>query len=214
MNQPRQTLPVIILDRDGVINEDSPHYIKSVEEFVFLPGSIEAIVRLHLAGYQIGVATNQSGLARGFYDEVTLTSIHEKMLHQVLSAGGSIDEIIYCPHLPEAGCDCRKPRPGMLIELSRRFGCQTRDLIFIGDKMTDVQAALAVGATPMMVTSPMTEKSILQAFSDILRPVENSPSESRRSAFGQNPNRQQPLVFDSLILCVDHIVKQEKSYEG
>src|SRR5690606_28430898 len=105
---------LVILDRDGVINEDSDAYIRSVDEWQPIPGSIAAIARLSRAGYRIAVATNQSGLARGYFDEFTLANMHALMLHLVEEAGGHIDALCYCPHGPDAGCRCRKPAPGLL----------------------------------------------------------------------------------------------------
>lgn len=161
------TLPIVVLDRDGIINEDSPHYIKSVDEFIMLPGSAEAIAQLHVAGYRVGVATNQSGIARGLYDTKTLTAIHAKMQEQVRAAGGEIEEIVYCPHLPEEACSCRKPKPGLLLELAERFECVPEDMIFIGDKLTDIQAAEAVGARAMLILSSMTDKQTTQMYPDV-----------------------------------------------
>src|SRR5690606_8623490 len=104
--------PVILLDRDGVINYDSMEYIKSVDEFEFVPGTLEAIALLTRAGYRIGVATNQSGVSRGLYDEETLQQIHEHMCQQIRACGGDIAAIAYCIHMPDADCQCRKPKPG------------------------------------------------------------------------------------------------------
>src|SRR5689334_22262237 len=108
-----KTRKLIILDRDGVINYDSPYYIKTPEEWQPIPGSLEAIALLKQADYTVVVATNQSGLARGLYDEPLLTAIHEKMLNACKAFGGTIDKIYYCPHHPDEHCFCRKPKPGM-----------------------------------------------------------------------------------------------------
>ncbi|KTD16686.1 D-glycero-beta-D-manno-heptose 1,7-bisphosphate 7-phosphatase [Legionella jordanis] len=167
---------IILLDRDGVINRDSIHYIKSVDEFIFLPGSIEAIVRLNRAGYRIGVATNQSGVSRGLYNEQGLAAIHNKLLSDVREAGGEIEAIEYCTHLPEAGCCCRKPQPGMLKALATRLNCSSLDNVpFVGDRVSDIQAAFAAGATPMIVLSQMTDRIGLQDYPSV--PVFNSLSE-------------------------------------
>jgi len=149
---------VILLDRDGIINQDSLHYIKSVDEFIILPGSLESIARLTRAGYRIGVATNQSGVARGFYTFDELNAIHNKMIQAVEAAGGKIDAIEYCPHMPDSGCGCRKPAPGMLLALAKRFECNLDNVPFIGDRVSDIEAAEAAGAKPMMVLSPMTDR--------------------------------------------------------
>lgn len=143
----------IFLDRDGVINYDSPDYIKSPEEFHFIPGSIEAIVKLNQAGYQIGIATNQSGLSRGYYDLATLNAIHEKMCHAIESAGGKIHHIEFCPHLPNQNCECRKPKPEMLMRLAQKCEVNLSDVYFVGDKITDMEAAVTSGAKPILIAA-------------------------------------------------------------
>lgn len=152
---------VVLLDRDGVINQDSLHYIKSVDEFLPIPGSIEAIARLSRARYRIGIATNQSGIDRGFYTERELGAIHEQLMNLVSTAGGTIHAIEYCRHLPESGCFCRKPQPGMLIKLAERLGCSLTNVPYVGDRVSDIHAAEAVGALPIIVLSPMTDRSLL-----------------------------------------------------
>lgn len=153
--------PFIILDRDGIINQDSLHYIKSVNEFIPIPESLKAIARLTQAGYVIGVATNQSGVSRGYYSEDELRAIHDKMMAVVREAGGDIAAIEYCMHLPDSGCSCRKPQPGMLLNLACRFHSTPDNALFIGDRVSDIQAAEAAGATPIMVLSPMTDRQLL-----------------------------------------------------
>jgi D-glycero-D-manno-heptose 1,7-bisphosphate phosphatase len=156
--------PVIILDRDGVINEDSLQYIKSPDEFLPLPGSIDAIARLTAAGYRLAVATNQSGVARGYYDEAQLAAIHNKMLELVHAAGGDIEMIAYCPHMPEVGCVCRKPNPGLLQRIAKHFNCSLTNVPFVGDRLSDIEAAQAAGAMPIMVLSSMTDRLGLAAY--------------------------------------------------
>lgn len=150
--------PLIILDRDGIINQDSPYYIKSPDEFIMIPDSAAAIARLTAAGFQIAVATNQSGIARGYYDEKILAAIHAKMIAAVEAAGGRIDNIQYCPHMPDFGCQCRKPKPGMLQAIATFFNCSLEGVPFVGDRVSDIKAALAVGARPLLVMTPMTDK--------------------------------------------------------
>jgi D-glycero-D-manno-heptose 1,7-bisphosphate phosphatase len=144
---------VILLDRDGVINIDSTEYIKSPDEFIPIPGSIEAISRLNKRGFRIGVATNQSAIARGLIDFSTLDQIHHKMTEGVEKHGGKIDFIEFCPHLPSDGCKCRKPRPGMLIQLAKKFTVDLNDVYFVGDRVSDVRAALSVQAKPVFIGS-------------------------------------------------------------
>jgi D-glycero-D-manno-heptose 1,7-bisphosphate phosphatase len=142
---------LVMIDRDGVINEDSGEFIKSVAEWRPIAGSLEAIASLHRAGWTVTVVTNQSGVGRGFYDEATLAKIHEHMRERVRAAGGELAGVYYCPHLPDAGCDCRKPKPGMFRALERELGVSVVGAPYIGDRISDVEAADAVGARPMLV---------------------------------------------------------------
>jgi len=151
---------LIILDRDGVINEDSDAYIKSPDEFVPIPGSIEAIARLSQAGWRIAVATNQSGVARGYYDLAMLQRIHDK-LHRLLAAqGGQVEAIFFCPHGPEDNCDCRKPKPGLFREIEQRLQVSLQGVPAIGDSLRDLQAAQAVGASPILVRTGKGERTL------------------------------------------------------
>jgi D-glycero-D-manno-heptose 1,7-bisphosphate phosphatase len=142
---------LVILDRDGVINEDSDAYIKSPEEWVPIPGSLEAIARLNRADYRVVVATNQSGVARGLFTMDTLNRIHEKMHRALAELGGNVDAIFFCPHAPDDHCDCRKPKPGLFQEIGQRLGVSLDNVPAIGDSLRDLQAALAVGALPLLV---------------------------------------------------------------
>ena len=145
------SLKTIVLDRDGVINQDSVEYVKSNEEWVPIAGSIEAIASLHLAGYRVLIATNQSGLARGLFDEYSLAKIHQKLCTIVEEAGGFVSGIFYCPHLPDDNCDCRKPRTGLLAQAEKEFDCTLKDSYFIGDSLRDLLAGRAFGMRPMLV---------------------------------------------------------------
>jgi D-glycero-D-manno-heptose 1,7-bisphosphate phosphatase len=144
-------MKLVILDRDGVINRDSDEYIKSPEEWVPIPGSLEAIARLHREGYKIIVATNQSGVGRGLYDMDMLGRIHARMLEAVRAKGGEIDAIFFCPHKPEDQCDCRKPRPGLMLEIAERLKVNLAGVYAVGDSERDVLAARAVAARPILV---------------------------------------------------------------
>ncbi len=160
-------MKLIILDRDGVINEDSDAYIKSPEEFIPLPGSLEAIVRLKQAGYTIAVATNQSGVARGFYDETTLAAMHEKLARLLDEKGGAIDYIAYCPHGPDDNCTCRKPLPGLLYEIRDHFKMDLADVPMIGDSLRDIQAARTVGGKPILVKTGKGEHTLATAMDEL-----------------------------------------------
>jgi D-glycero-D-manno-heptose 1,7-bisphosphate phosphatase len=144
-------MKLAILDRDGVINYDSEHYIKSPLEWRPIPGSIEAIARLNQNGYRIAVATNQSGIGRGLFDMATLNAINDKMMELVFRQGGRIDALFFCPHTAVEECNCRKPRTGMLEEIAVRFHTELKGVPCIGDSLKDLQAAEAVGGQPILV---------------------------------------------------------------
>lgn len=152
-------MKLVILDRDGVINFDSDQFIKSPDEWRPIPGSLDAIARLTQWGYRVVVATNQSGIGRGLFDMDTLNSIHDKMSRAVSLAGGRIDAVFFCPHPADSPCDCRKPRPGMLREIAARYNADLKGVPAIGDSLRDLQAAVAVGAQPILVLTGKGEKT-------------------------------------------------------
>ena len=153
-------MKLIILDRDGVINHDSDAYIKSPEEWRPLPGSLEAIARLTKAGFRVVVATNQSGVGRGLFDLATLARIHAKMHQAVNQAGGHLDAIFFCPHPSDAQCHCRKPAPGMLEEILRRFEVEASSVTMVGDALRDLQAADTAGVRPILVLTGKGRKTM------------------------------------------------------
>jgi D-glycero-D-manno-heptose 1,7-bisphosphate phosphatase len=144
-------MKLIVIDRDGVINEDSDDYIKSPDEWVPVPGSLEAIARLNRAGFIVTVATNQSGLSRGYFDLKTLSAIHRKMESMLFEQGGRVDAVFYCPHGPKDNCECRKPKPGLLNDIGHRFQINMNSVMFIGDTISDIKAAKAAKAKPVLV---------------------------------------------------------------
>ena len=144
-------MALIVLDRDGVINQDSDDYIRSLEEWHPIPGSIEAIAALSGAGYRVAIATNQSGLSRGYFDLDELERMHAHLCQLVEAQGGAIAGIFYCPHLPEEGCDCRKPGTGLLQAIESELGDSPRGWFFIGDSLKDLQAARSYGCLPVLV---------------------------------------------------------------
>jgi D-glycero-D-manno-heptose 1,7-bisphosphate phosphatase len=152
-------MKLVILDRDGVINHDSDSYIKSPDEWKPLPGSLGAIAKFTQAGYHVVVATNQSGIGRGLFEMTTLNAIHDRMHRAAAQAGGRIDAIFYCPHGNEANCSCRKPRPGLLEEIARRFNTALAEVPMIGDGLRDLQAAAAAGAQPVLVLTGKGERT-------------------------------------------------------
>lgn len=142
---------LIILDRDGVINHDSDDFIKTPDEWLPIPGSIDAIAKLSKAGYAIAVASNQSGIGRGLFDQAALEMMHAKLRFLVEELGGRVDLIVVCPHAPGDGCDCRKPKPGLFLQIRDHFGVPLSGVIAVGDNLRDLQAAEAAGATPVLV---------------------------------------------------------------
>jgi D-glycero-D-manno-heptose 1,7-bisphosphate phosphatase len=142
---------LIILDRDGVINEDSPDYVKSAAEWIPLPGSLEAIAALNRAGYTVAVASNQSGLARGYFDREALEAMHEKFRRLLDETHGRVDRIEVCPHGPDDGCECRKPAPGMIRRLIEHYAVEPDSVVVVGDSRRDLEAAAAAGARPVLV---------------------------------------------------------------
>jgi D-glycero-D-manno-heptose 1,7-bisphosphate phosphatase len=151
---------LIVLDRDGVINHDSEQFVKSPDEWRPIPGSLEAIARLHHAGFRVVVATNQSGVGRGLYDMATLNAIHEKMHKAVAQAGGRLEAVFFCPHTADSRCECRKPRAGMLQEIGVRFNVDMTGVPCVGDGLRDLQAADTVGAQPMLVLTGKGERTL------------------------------------------------------
>ena len=152
-------MKLVILDRDGTINQDSDQYIKSPAEWKPLKGSIEAIARLTQAGWRIVVATNQSGIARGLFDMSTLNAIHAELHRAVGQAGGRIDAIFFCPHAADSNCECRKPKPGLLREIATRMDVELAGVPMIGDSLRDLEAAAAAGAKPYLVLTGKGKKT-------------------------------------------------------
>lgn len=142
---------LLIVDRDGVINEESADFIKSPSEWVPIPGSLQALGRATQAGFRIAVVSNQSGLARGLFTIEQLNQIHAHMQHEAAHHGARIDAIFFCPHDPSDNCDCRKPRTGLLTSIHQRTGFDLGTAVMIGDRLSDIDAALAVGARPILV---------------------------------------------------------------
>lgn len=144
-------MKLVILDRDGVINFDSAQFIKHPDEWKPIPGSLEAIARLNHAGFHVVIATNQSGVGRGLFDMAALNAINEKMIDSLSQYSGRIDAIFYCPHAADSNCTCRKPKPGMFIEIGERFNASLKGIPSIGDSLRDLQASAEVAAQPILV---------------------------------------------------------------
>ncbi len=155
-------MKIVILDRDGVINFDSAHFIKSPAEWRPIPGSLEAIAKLNQAGYRVVVATNQSGVGRGLFDMDTLNAIHEKMHKAAAAVGARIDAVFFCPHAADSSCDCRKPKPGMFERIAACYNVDLVGVPAVGDSLRDLQAADTAGALPMLVLTGKGEKTLAE----------------------------------------------------
>jgi len=178
-------MKLVILDRDGVINLDSDQFIKNPAEWKPIPGSLEAIAKLNHMGYRVVIASNQSGVGRGLFDMDALNAINDKMYRALTQLGGRVDALFYCPHAAEANCECRKPKPGMLVDIGQRFNTDLTGVPTIGDSLRDLQAAHAVGAQPILVLTGKGKKT--QAADDL---PENT------------------LVFSDLSDAVRHIIAE------
>ena len=152
--------PLIILDRDGVLNLDSDEYIKSVDEWIAIEGSARAVARLCQAGYQVAVATNQSGLARGYFSQADLDAMHQKMTALVTAEGGEFAHIAWCPHGPDDACDCRKPLPGLIHQIEQALGVSAVGSWMVGDSIRDLEAGVAAGCKPVLVRTGKGEASV------------------------------------------------------
>lgn len=170
---------IIVLDRDGVINEDSDAFIKSADEWLPIPGSLEAIAKLNKAGWIVAVATNQSGIKRGYYDRATLSGMHTKMQTLLAQLGGRVDWVSYSPYLADCGSVCRKPLDGLLRAIEWRYGCSLKGAPMIGDSLGDIQAAQMLGLTPYLVRTGKGERTL--ATND--KCLQNIPVYANLSAF-------------------------------
>ena len=153
-------MKLVVLDRDGVINFDSVHFIKSTNEWIPIPGSLEAIALLNQSGYRVALATNQSGISRGLFDMATLNAIHDKMHRALAQLGGRIDALFYCPHSADDNCTCRKPKPGMMEEIGKRFGQDLKGVAIVGDALRDLQAGAVLGMQPILVRTGKGEETL------------------------------------------------------
>lgn len=179
-------MKLVILDRDGVINKDSDHFIKNPDEWTPIPGSLEAIALLNQHGFRVVVATNQSGVARGLFDMITLNTIHDKMHHAVAQVGGHIDAIFYCPHAAVDNCKCRKPKSKMIEDIGHRFAVDLHQVPAVGDALRDLQAFANGGCQPILVKTGKGKETL---------------------AAGNLPTNT--LVFADLAEAVDHIIDQQ-----
>ncbi|WP_416189425.1 D-glycero-beta-D-manno-heptose 1,7-bisphosphate 7-phosphatase [Neisseria sp. CCUG17229] len=179
---------LIILDRDGVINQDRDDFVKSVDEWIPIDGSMDAIAFLTEAGYTVAVATNQSGIGRKYFTLQDLTEMHAKMHRLALQAGGVIDGIWFCPHLADDNCNCRKPKPGMIQDILDRFQAQAADTWLVGDSLRDLQAIDAVGGKSALVLTGKGKKTLQEKEEEL-------------------PENTQ--IFDNLLAFAQYIMQEE-----
>jgi D-glycero-D-manno-heptose 1,7-bisphosphate phosphatase len=170
-------MALIILDRDGVINEDSDDYIKSPAEWQPIPGSLEAIAKLSQHGYRVVIVTNQSGIGRKLFTIETLNAIHMKMNTHLAQFGGVIEAIFFCPHTPKDNCNCRKPKPGLYNDVSERLRVSLNKVYCVGDKMTDIKAIQSAGGKPILVCTGKGQSEIDQDLVPAGIPIYNDLAE-------------------------------------
>lgn len=183
------TNKLIILDRDGVINQDRDDFVKSADEWIPLEGSMDAIAFLTEAGYTIAVATNQSGIGRKYFTLQDLTEMHAKMHRLAIQAGGVIDGIWFCPHMADDHCDCRKPKPGMILDILERFQAKAEDTWLVGDSLRDLQAIDAVGGRSALVLTGKGKKTLQEKESEL---PENTQVFDSLLAFAQYVTQKDP----------------------
>jgi len=179
---------LVVLDRDGVINVDSDAFIKTPDEWIALPGSLEAIARLNHAGYRVVVATNQSGIGRGLFDMAALNAMHLKMHKAAATVGARIDAVFYCPHTANDNCDCRKPKPGMMTMISERFEIDADETPIVGDSLRDLQSGYVLGCAPYLVLTGKGQKT--------------------KEKGGLPPGTQ---IFPDLAAVTDHLLRQPEA---
>jgi len=184
---------LIILDRDGTINEDRDDYVKSADDWIPIPGSLEAIARLNHAGWHTVIASNQSGLGRGLFDMAALNAMHAKMNSLLVKVGGRIDAVFFCPHTPDESCDCRKPMPGLFRQIGERYGVDLANVPVVGDSLRDLQAGAAVGCKPHLVR---TGKGAATVAGNVLHQVPGT------------------VVHDDLAAFAEHLIQEERILRG
>jgi D-glycero-D-manno-heptose 1,7-bisphosphate phosphatase len=149
----QHVVKLVILGRDGILNVFRDDHVKSPDEWEPIPGALEAVAQLNHAGWHVVLATNQSGIGRGMIDMASVNAVHAHMLKRLMAVGGRLDAVFFCPHAPEDQCDCRKPLPGLMKDIARRYGIDLRNVPMIADTLRDLQAAQAAGCEPHLVCS-------------------------------------------------------------
>jgi D-glycero-D-manno-heptose 1,7-bisphosphate phosphatase len=193
-------MKLVILDRDGTINEDRDDFVKSPEEWVALPGALEAIARLNHAGWHTVIATNQSGLARGLFDMAALNAIHARMNRELAALGGRVDAVFFCPHGPDDGCHCRKPLPGLFEMIAERYGIDLRAAHVVGDSLRDLQAGAAAGCATHFVRTGKGAALDAAGLDEVLRGAAGARVHADLAAFSHalihDDRRERGMVDD------------------
>jgi D-glycero-D-manno-heptose 1,7-bisphosphate phosphatase len=149
---------LVVLDRDGTLNEEPEDFLRSADDWKPLPGALEAVARLNQQGWRVVIASNQTGLGRGLFDVATLNEVHARMHKLMAQSGARVEAVFFCPHAPEDGCDCRKPQPGLFLQISQRFGVPPSQILAVGDSVRDAQAAVAAGCQAHLVLTGQSFK--------------------------------------------------------
>ena len=197
-------MKLVILDRDGTINEDRDDFVKSPDEWLPLPGALEAIARLNHAGWHTVIATNQSGLARGLFDMSALNAIHARMNRELAEFGGRIDAVFFCPHGPDDGCRCRKPLPGLFEKIGERYGLPLDETHVVGDSLRDLVAGASVGCMPHLVRTGKGARLDDAQLAALVDQVPNTRAHADLSAFanaliqGERRGRGDAIETDSV----------------
>ena len=194
---PTHTVKIVILGRDGVLNKYREAHVAAPEEWVPVPGALEAVARINHAGWHTVVATNQPGIGRGMIDMAAVNSVHARMNQLLLAQGARLDAVFFCPHTPEDDCDCRKPRPGLLLEIGRRYAADLSHVPMVGDTLRDLQAALAAGCEPHLVLSGRAAGLTAEALLNITSQVPGTHVHADLGAFADHLLRQAHVADSS-----------------
>ena len=195
---PNHAVKIVILGRDGVLNQYREAHVAAPEEWVPVPGALEAVARINHAGWHTVVATNQAGIGRGMIDMAAVNAVHARMNEMLLAQGARLDAVFFCPHTPEDGCDCRKPKPGLLHEIGRRYGAILTQVPVVGDTLRDLQAARAAGCEPHLVLSGRAAGLSDDALLAITSQVPGTRVHADLGAFADHLLRQAHVVDSSI----------------
>ena len=191
---PTHTVKIVVLGRDGVLNQFREAHVAAPEEWTPIPGALEAVARINHAGWHTVVATNQAGIGRGMIDMAAVNSVHSRMNQMLLAQGARVDAVFFCPHTPEDGCDCRKPKPGLLREIGRRYGADLSQVSVVGDTLRDLQAAQAAGCEPHLVLSGRAAGLSAEALQAIVSQVPGTHVHADLGAFADHLLRRAHVV--------------------